>query len=549
MSTCISAFFKDASEDEKLVDLDWLDVDTDSYVNAPFGEHPPWDKKDELAELWAPDPLQYLDFSDKEKYLKKILKNPLKDNAKDVVKFAKVRMLMGKTEENVAEDIKANFSAATIKEAKNDLNLLFKEELGLMGNVYIDPSAFKNCKQGALFLKKNQAKLAKYALKMDKCAGCSYNSSNSCSLFGKKLTSSVNYSDDQLHQHYYDHLRLSKKIEKWEPSKENLRKAFLIEEEQQVKQAETFLKDEKPELKLHQISTVQQLDTERVSIQNRLSKMIMKGAYGDDLKNKIKHSFNSDLISKYNNLIKAYIDKQGALGHIFIETKPFSDAHELKAFLKEIPNSSPYILNNNSNINDFDCKSLYNAEDGQRERTVIYSLNSIPKAAFEQQLKKLDKKATLSEDYFTSIKTACLTKKKTTKEGASAPEVFTESFFADKTAYADDTIDKFSTGATTYTSEGIRKAPSFKNLTASIKDAIVGGYDQDTIEQYLISKNIPSYQAKELIKEAACFSKAAKTDLSKTENYFQITKEANEYVDEFDLQPNSLDEDIDILKL
>jgi hypothetical protein len=65
-----------------------------------------------------------------------------------------------------------------------------QESLGLLGTVYIDPSAFSSCAEGAKFVA-NSSLNPSFVLELEDCKTCAYKVGGQCILFQKRVESSV----------------------------------------------------------------------------------------------------------------------------------------------------------------------------------------------------------------------------------------------------------------------------------------------------------------------------------------------------------------------
>jgi len=105
-----------------------------------------------------------------------------------ITDFFKKEMHRGKSAEQIHNTIKQKFGAQEILQEKHALQEA-SEELGLLGNVYIDPDNYTDCKEGAKEANK-KAKLA-FVKVASKCSGCPFNKGGRCTSYKKDILGKV----------------------------------------------------------------------------------------------------------------------------------------------------------------------------------------------------------------------------------------------------------------------------------------------------------------------------------------------------------------------
>ena len=213
-----------------VVDHTWLAVDLGTYDNIPT-DNQPLRTLPKLSELWNPPQA-------KDQVMNLIpnrqcpCQAPAKNAAvaESVVREAKKGMMAGASGHKLADYLKARFTSAEIESAKDDLVKLSAEQ-GLLGNVYIDASAFDNYTDAERFLTKHRTRLAR-----DIVAGGTMTPAvlgTLASDFRKNVVASVTY-DESLFKTYKDHLVALHRISRDTviDSKESLRRAFLADPKQ-----------------------------------------------------------------------------------------------------------------------------------------------------------------------------------------------------------------------------------------------------------------------------------------------------------------------------
>ncbi|NBV28968.1 hypothetical protein EBS02_08150, partial [bacterium] len=116
-------------------------------------------------------------------------------------------------------------------------------EQGILGNVYIDVTAFDSCHKAKEVTDKHN-KLAKFVLETPHCGGCSYNSNGKCSLVSKRIASKNEALNSENTKKYLEYLKSVKRIDDNFISKnsslsnqEILQRAFLSKSKSNLREA------------------------------------------------------------------------------------------------------------------------------------------------------------------------------------------------------------------------------------------------------------------------------------------------------------------------
>jgi len=164
-------------------------------------------------------------------------------------KFLRRLMHRGYTGENLNLEARKYMPQEEWKKAASNRNLLASEE-GLLGNVYVDVTAFDSCHKAKEVTDKYN-KLAKFVLKTSACGGCSFNNFGRCALVSKKIATKQEIFTDNNTQQYLDYLFSVKRVDDSFLSKhaslankEKLQQAFLARKE--VKQRVAGVKAKLP---------------------------------------------------------------------------------------------------------------------------------------------------------------------------------------------------------------------------------------------------------------------------------------------------------------
>jgi len=207
-----------------IVDHSWLAVNPQTYDNYP-SDNNPVRILPKLADLWNPDGQSSTGLVPNVQP-QAPCRMATKVSSDAIVREAKKAMMLGAFGKELASHLRDRFAAEDIAAAKDELGKLASEQ-GLLGNVYIDASAFTSLKEAEDFLSKHRARLAQ-----DIVVGTSTLNADAMKVlanrFRKNVVASVTY-DAALLRKYRDHLLVAGKIAHSTvvDSKETLRAAFL----------------------------------------------------------------------------------------------------------------------------------------------------------------------------------------------------------------------------------------------------------------------------------------------------------------------------------
>lgn len=219
----------------KIVDHSWLDVDLAKYDNYP-SDNQPLRVVPKLHDLWSHATAQTgVNLIPNTQVMPLGVRSSEEDaRAVDqIVKEAKKAVMAGLKGRNLSEHLRARFAAKHITLAQEALKKV-AEEVGLLGNVYIDASAFSTYDEAEKFLSQHRARLARDILMNTEGLSLSV-LSMLANNFHKNVVASVDYTEDLIKK-YRDHLVQAKRIpaDMVIASKEDLRRAFLYEEVKEV---------------------------------------------------------------------------------------------------------------------------------------------------------------------------------------------------------------------------------------------------------------------------------------------------------------------------
>jgi hypothetical protein len=210
-----------------IVDHSWLSVDLSKYDNYP-SDNNPLRIVPKLSELWNHSTQAGVSLVPNTQVMPLGIRSSEEDGqaVDQIVKEAKKAVMSGLTGKKLSGHLRARFSSKHLGMAQEALKKV-AEEVGLLGNVYIDASAFTSFNEAEQFLSQHRSRLARDILINVEGVHPSHVSALA-STFHKNIVSSINYDENTLKK-YKDHLVQAKRIpeDMVIASKEDLRKAFL----------------------------------------------------------------------------------------------------------------------------------------------------------------------------------------------------------------------------------------------------------------------------------------------------------------------------------
>jgi hypothetical protein len=355
--------------DSFLVDHEWLQAQ--SKQNAPFAENQSHEQLDALANAFS-----YSNSTD-------IMLEPKKVKAavEEVIAAAKRELMMGRSIDHVERTVLANLNPSIRSVVYKEINKL-ASEVGLLGNVYIDPSAFSSCEDGSKVLKNNR--VASFAKKMADCSGCVQNQGGFCRLYKKALVNEVPYDTKTLKQ-YQEHLIVAGKIspEQKIASKVELQDAFILVDNKKAQATSVVFHDESK--RKAKSSNLEETVSSKVArdIASDLSKRLSAGMEPSLFKEYVSTRYASSF-DEHGSVIKKYADLVGSVGKVFVELEPFASIEDArKFFAKHNPNVKYALSDKKRQYTHLDEKAL--------GKKIISSLSEIPTSEWEKNLKRAGK--------------------------------------------------------------------------------------------------------------------------------------------------------------
>jgi hypothetical protein len=184
-----------------------------------------------------------------------------------VIREAKKAMMVGLSGAQLAEHIRSRFAAEDIVQAKDELTKL-SEEQGLLGNVYIDATAFVNATEAEQFLNQHRTRLARFIVVGEGAVSKSA-AHFLANKFHKNVVTAMEYNED-VFTRYKMHLVEAKKVDHGFviDSKETLRAAFMA---QPMERQSNFVPNRKKEYSEEEVLRSLSADTEKMATEQRLA--------------------------------------------------------------------------------------------------------------------------------------------------------------------------------------------------------------------------------------------------------------------------------------
>jgi hypothetical protein len=276
----------------------------------------------------------------------------------DIVRQAKREMMAGVTGSALAARLGSLFMPEVIQAAKDELVKLSSEQ-GLLGNVYLDMTAFDSCSDAARTLGKNKVRTAKYVVGNPIKHACSSHATGVCRELGKKVIASMEYTKDVL-EGYTQHLRLAGVIAASDSvdSKESLRQAFSVKPKR-AETEETPVVADKVDFDKVNLAFSEALEKnaevqKKVASQQRFYKarpilahmqnLMLKGKVGDALKESLAANYPMNDIAEYAPEIKRIASLQGLLGNVYVDVSYYKNHEDAVKAIKTATTSPLYLV-------------------------------------------------------------------------------------------------------------------------------------------------------------------------------------------------------------
>jgi hypothetical protein len=345
------------TEKAKIPDLDWLDLSASDVDNIPTPNNV--EIIPQLRDAWTHNEQHSTELVPNVVPLatKKASEVSARD-VSDLVRQAKRDMMAGVTGGALAAKLSAMYMPDVIAAAKNDLVKLSSEQ-GLLGNVYIDMTAFDSCADAARALGRDKVRTAKYVVGSPAKNACSSHCTGTCRDMGKKVVASMEYSKDVLDS-YTQHLRVAGKIASTAviESKEALREAFAakkpvgVEEKAPVESRETS--SEKASADLSKAIEKAAAVREKQARQQRFYKVrpilaymqdqMLKGKIGNALKECLAAKYPMQEIAEYAPEIKRLASLQGLIGNVYVDISYYKNPEDAIQSIRTASTTPMYLV-------------------------------------------------------------------------------------------------------------------------------------------------------------------------------------------------------------
>jgi hypothetical protein len=339
-----------------IVNHDWLSVNPATYDNFP-SDNNPVRVVPKLADLWGHEAQQEPGINlIPNMTVQQLGVNDVKSSevSASVIREAKKAMMAGMSGRDLADHLRARFSAQDIVLAKDGLSKL-SEEQGLLGNVYIDASAFASWKEAERFLDQHRTRLAQDIVLNDGKISASV-VGELAKRFRKNVLASVTY-DAKTLEKYKAHLVASGRIPKdfVVDSKAALRHAFMYAPEKEtVVKAKAEKTVDKATMfknfseKMEKDATISRLANDDITfrkIQPILKcarEQMVKGKFGADLKEILRKKYATEDLNesaRYLSLVISDVNFTPANIDQLVEANAISEyvGNSLKKLAKEYP--------------------------------------------------------------------------------------------------------------------------------------------------------------------------------------------------------------------
>jgi hypothetical protein len=348
------------SQDKELVpvpDLSWLDLSVADKDNIPAPMNV--EILPQLQQAWSHTSDRSTELIPNVAVVCKSASQEVSKEAVDgLVRQAKRDMMMGLTGKALASKLASLYMPEVIRAAKEELTKLSAEQ-GLLGNVYLDMTAFDSCSEAARVLGKNRVRTAKFVLGKPTRHACATHAEGNCREMNKKVLSSLDYDHDVL-EGYQQHLRVAGTIGPDEKisSKEDLREAFL-RKSTRVSEVEASKKQEPVDIQKLSSALASEFEKnaavqERIARQERFLKarpvlayvqdQMLRGKIGNALKESIRGKFLAQDISEYAPEIKRMASLQGLLGNVYVDVSYYRNPDEAISAIKSASTSPLYLV-------------------------------------------------------------------------------------------------------------------------------------------------------------------------------------------------------------
>ena len=337
-------------------DLDWLDLKTADVDNIPTPNNvrilP------QLEAAWShPEQRSTELVPNVSTVTSKKASEVSAESVNDLVRQAKRDMMAGLTGKALAAKLGALYMPDVIEAAKDELVKLSSEQ-GLLGNVYLDMTAYDSCSDAARLLGRNKVRTARYVVGEPTKHVCTSHKMGTCRDLGKKVVASMEYTKDVL-DGYAQHLKIAGKIagDATIDSKEALRAAFTVKPKQADEQvpvvqdkvdseklSSEYAKEMEKSATLQDKQAREQRFYKVRPILAYMQDQMLKGKIGNALKESLSTKYLTTDIAEYAPEIKKVAGLQGLLGNVYVDVSYYKNADEAIKSIKSATTAPMYLV-------------------------------------------------------------------------------------------------------------------------------------------------------------------------------------------------------------
>lgn len=188
-----------------LTNLDWLDVDEQSYRELDRLPKKNLDFAPELEAAWAhedkPASAYLVPNNQKARTMLEVGQASYADTGKaasQIMRTARVHMMQDPDPRKLLSTLISKFGKTAVSTLRGELTQLLQER-GLLGRYYMAAADFQNCHQASkpeMAFARRFASEARFVVACERCTGCVHNGGSTCGVFQKKIVVDVPYSPD-----------------------------------------------------------------------------------------------------------------------------------------------------------------------------------------------------------------------------------------------------------------------------------------------------------------------------------------------------------------
>lgn len=352
--------------DTPVADLSWLEITPgENYDNIPSENKQ--QVIPQLEEAWSDESTSSPAYLVPNKVMNSGTnsdKSVKPDDIFDVARVTKKAMMVGMSGKEIIPFLRERFPTETLKAASSEIRKIASEE-GLLGNVYIDLSAFESTKEASRLLGKHKVRLASFAVGSPFKEKRYVDSFGKCLHLAKTVVDEVDYSKEVL-AHYETHLKNVGVLDKEASlkTKEDLREAFLSSRNKKAESlvhpdeqagSQSRFDAEEMHKGLENLNKIKEQTQKAAEQEIRLAQVkpvlamiqniMLKGAVQEDLKKEVLASCDSKTLQDFRPEIGSLLNKQGLVGPLFIDVSFYPRSEEAISAIKGSEMKPKFLIN------------------------------------------------------------------------------------------------------------------------------------------------------------------------------------------------------------